>query len=43
MAAYRRGMSDDRLRSEIQTLGCSADDAQRLLQVIARETAALAW
>jgi hypothetical protein len=24
MQAYRRGMSDDKLRREIQTLGCSA-------------------
>jgi hypothetical protein len=41
MGAYRRGMSDDKLRSEIQTLGCSAGDAQRLLEQIAKETAAL--
>ena len=42
MGAYGRGMSDDRLRSEIQALGCSAGEAQRLLELIARETAALA-
>jgi hypothetical protein len=41
MGAYRRGMSDDKLRSEIQTLGCSAGEAERLLNLIARETAAL--
>jgi hypothetical protein len=40
--AYRRGMSDDRLRFEIQVLGCSAGQAQRPLELIARETAALA-
>ena len=42
MGAYRRGMSDDRLRSEIQLLGCSAGESQRLLELIARETVALA-
>jgi hypothetical protein len=41
MRAYRRGMSDDKLRREIQTLGCSAGEAQRLLELIARATAAL--
>jgi hypothetical protein len=41
MGAYRRGMSDDKLRREIQALGSSADDSQRLLKLIARETAAL--
>jgi hypothetical protein len=41
MGAYRRGMPDDKLRSEIQVLGCSAGEAQRLLELIARETAAL--
>ena len=41
MGANRRGMSDDRLRSEIQTLGCSAGETERLLELIARETAAL--
>lgn len=38
MGAYRRGMSDDKLRREIQALGCSADKAQRLVELIARET-----
>jgi hypothetical protein len=41
MGAYRHGMSDDRLRHEIQVLGCSAGEAQRLLELIARETADL--
>jgi hypothetical protein len=41
MGAYRRGMSGDRLRCEIQVLGCSASEAERLLHLIARETAAL--
>ena len=41
MGAYRRGMSDDKLRREIQLLGCSASEAQRLLELITRETAAL--
>jgi hypothetical protein len=41
MGAYRRGMSDDKLRREIQTLGCSAVQAQRLLELIGRETAKL--
>jgi hypothetical protein len=27
MGAYWRGMSDDKLRCEIQTLGCSAGEA----------------
>jgi hypothetical protein len=38
MGAYRRGMSDNKLRSEIQFLGCSAAESQRLLDLIARET-----
>ena len=41
MGAYRRGMSDEKLRREIQALGCSPGEAQRLLELIARETAAL--
>jgi hypothetical protein len=41
MGAYRRGMSDDKLRSEIEVLGCSASEAQRVVELIARETAAL--
>jgi hypothetical protein len=39
--AHRRGMPDDKLRCEIQTLGCSAGEAQRLVEMIGRETAAL--
>jgi hypothetical protein len=42
MGAYRRGMSDNKLRFEIQTLGCSPGEAQRLLELIAKDTAALA-
>jgi hypothetical protein len=42
MGAYRRGMSDDKLRREIQTLGCSVGEAERLFELIAQETAALA-
>jgi hypothetical protein len=41
MLAYRRGMSDERLRGEIRALGCSREDAERLLQLIARGAAAL--
>jgi hypothetical protein len=41
MGAYRRGMSDEKLRCEIQALGCSPGEAQRLLELIAPETAAL--
>ena len=41
MGAYRRGMSDEKLRREIQALGCSPGEAQRLLELIARETAEL--
>jgi hypothetical protein len=41
MGEYGRGISDDKLRREIQTLGCSAGQAERLLELIARETAAL--
>jgi hypothetical protein len=41
MYSYRRGMSDEELRREIQALGCSPAEAQRLLELIARETAAL--
>jgi hypothetical protein len=41
MLAYRRGTSDERLRGEIRALGCSREDAERLLQLIARGAAAL--
>ena len=41
MGAYRRGLSDEMLRREILALGCSPSEAQRLLELIARETAAL--
>jgi hypothetical protein len=42
MGAYRRGMSDHKLRREIQALGCSLGDAQRRAAelLIGRETAA---
>ena len=42
MGACWRGMSDDKLRREIQALGCSANESERLLKLNARETAALA-
>ena len=35
MGAYRRGMSDDLLRSEIETLGCSAGATQQLIDLLA--------
>jgi hypothetical protein len=41
MGAYRRGMPDDKLMCELQFLGCSAGEAQRSVELIARETAAL--
>ena len=41
MLVHGRGMSDDKLRHEIQVLGCSARESQRLLKVIADETAAV--
>jgi hypothetical protein len=34
-------MSEDKLGREIQTLGCSAAEAERLVNLIARKTAAL--
>jgi hypothetical protein len=42
IGACWRGMSDDKLRREVQTLGCSAKVSERLLNLIAWETAALA-
>jgi hypothetical protein len=39
MGAYHRGMSEEKLRGEIQALGCCTEDAQRLLELIARRTA----
>jgi hypothetical protein len=36
MVEYGRGMSDENVRREIQVLGCSAGQAQRLLELIAR-------
>jgi hypothetical protein len=41
IGAYRRGMSDEKLKREIQVLGCSSGESERLLKVIAKETAAL--
>ena len=35
-ARCHRGMFDEKLRREIQALGCSPGEAQRLLKVIAR-------
>jgi hypothetical protein len=40
MGAYRRGMSREKLGGEIQALGCCSGDAQRLLELITRRTAA---
>jgi hypothetical protein len=39
--AYRRGMSDDKLRSGTQRVGVLGGEAQRLLELIARKTAEL--
>jgi hypothetical protein len=38
MSRYRRGISDEKLRREIQVLGCSPGQAQQLHMLIARET-----
>ena len=42
MVEYGRGMSAAKLAREIQALGCSPGESQRLLELIARETVALA-
>ena len=39
MNRYRLGMSDQDVRKELQALGCTASEAQRLLELIARATA----
>ena len=41
MGAYRRGISDEKLQREIEALGCSPAESKRLLELIAKETAAL--
>jgi hypothetical protein len=40
MRSYRRGMSDAKMRHELQALGCTPGKSQRLLELIARATAA---
>jgi hypothetical protein len=40
MDRYRLGMPDHDVRKELQALGCTASEAQRLLALIARATAA---
>ncbi len=39
MNRYRHGMPDRDVRKELQALGCSAKEAQRLLELIAQATA----
>jgi hypothetical protein len=41
MYSYRRGTSDAEMRQELQVLGCTPDESQRLLELIARATAAI--
>jgi hypothetical protein len=41
MVSYGRGMAKSEVRKELQALGCSPGEAQRLFERIARETAAL--
>lgn len=41
IVSYGRGMAKSEVCKELQALGCSPGEAQRLLELIARETAAL--